>query len=104
MARGHWQIIHGGRTHGRYGRVEPVPVDEAPRGAVELGVRAASLIGDGLFGVDVKEVGGRFLVMEVNDNPNIESGLEDHLQKNGLYEAIAEWFRIRLDARGGNSP
>ena len=100
MARGHWQIVHGERKRGRYGKVEAVPLDEAPTGALDVGLRAASLIGDGLYGVDVKEVDGRFLVMEVNDNPNIDSGLEDHVEKNRVYDAIAAWFKVRLDGRG----
>jgi glutathione synthase/RimK-type ligase-like ATP-grasp enzyme len=104
MARGHWQIVHGGRTRGRYGRVDPVPVNEAPAGAVEVGVRAASLVGGGLYGVDVKEIDGRFLVMEVNDNPNIEAGFEDQIEKAALYEHIVDWFKVRLDGRGLGHP
>jgi glutathione synthase/RimK-type ligase-like ATP-grasp enzyme len=103
MARGHWQIVHGSGATTRYGRVEPVAVSAAPGEAVELGLRAASLVGDGLYGVDIKEVGGRFLVMEVNDNPNLESGLEDAILKDGLYEALVRWFGRRLDARGGGA-
>ena len=103
MARGHWQIIaakEGGKT--RYGRVEAVPLDQAPPQAVETGVRAASLIGDGLYGVDIKESQGRFVVMEVNDNPNVEAGYEDGAVGDALYAAVMQWFRERLDKRGGN--
>jgi glutathione synthase/RimK-type ligase-like ATP-grasp enzyme len=63
-------------------------------------VRAASLIGDGLYGVDVKEADGGFLVMEVNDNPNIDTGCEDAVLGDRLYLAVMEWFRQRLDERG----
>ena len=101
MASGHWQIAHnapGKQT--RFGRVETFRVEDGPRPAVELGVRAASLVGNGLYGVDIKEVGGRFLVMEVNDNPNVDAGIEDAILKDGLYEEIMRWFRVRLDARG----
>ncbi len=66
-----------------------------PSGAVEIAVRAASLIGDGLYGVDVKEVNGGFLVMEVNDNPNIDAGYEDAVLGDRLYLAVMEWFRQR---------
>jgi glutathione synthase/RimK-type ligase-like ATP-grasp enzyme len=78
MAKGHWQI-RGGKTpeKPRFGRVEAVPPEAAPRAAIELGVKAASLMGRDLYGVDVKEVDGRYLVMEVNDNPSLESGDED---------------------------
>ena len=66
-------------------------------------MRAARLIGDGLYGVDVKEFAGRFLVIEVNDNPNIESGYEDAVIGDRLYRAVMSWFRRRLDARGSGN-
>jgi glutathione synthase/RimK-type ligase-like ATP-grasp enzyme len=101
MARGHWQVVATGPAgRRRYGRVEALPLNEAPSGAVEIAVRAASLIGDGLYGVDVKERNGCFLVMEVNDNPNIDAGYEDAVLGDRLYLAVMEWFRERLDARG----
>ncbi len=101
MARGHWQIIRQQEgKQARYGKVEAVALDAAPEGVVSTAVRAASLIGDGLFGVDLKEVDGRFLVMEVNDNPNIEAGYEDTVLKDDLYRALARWFLDRLEARG----
>jgi glutathione synthase/RimK-type ligase-like ATP-grasp enzyme len=100
MAPGHWQIIHKEGKGTQFGRVEAIELEDAPPEVVALGVRAASLIGDGLYGVDVKEVDGRFVVMEVNDNPSIDSGFEDALLKDRLYLTIMEWFRDRLDARG----
>ena len=104
MVRGHWQIIatdKGGKR--RYGRVEAIPVEEAPAEAVEIATRAARLIGDGLYGVDIKEYQGSFLVMEVNDNPNVDAGYEDAVLGERLYLAVMNWFRQRLDARGGGS-
>jgi glutathione synthase/RimK-type ligase-like ATP-grasp enzyme len=100
MAPGHWQIVDNVGKRRRYGRVESVPIEDAPPGIVELALQAAWRIGDGLFGVDIKEVDGRLLVMEVNDNPNVEAGEEDALDKERIYDAVATWFRERLDARG----
>jgi glutathione synthase/RimK-type ligase-like ATP-grasp enzyme len=101
MARGHWQIQ---KTHNEkrrsYGKVEAFSLEEAPREAVEIAVRAANLIGRGLYGVDVKERDGKFLVMEVNDNPNIDAGCEDKFLKEELYLAIMRSFRDRLDKIG----
>jgi glutathione synthase/RimK-type ligase-like ATP-grasp enzyme len=103
MARGHWQIVATNeRGKRRYGRVEAVALDDAPGEAVRVAVRAARLIGDGLYGVDVKESAGRFYVMEVNDNPNIESGCEDAVIGERMYLAVMSWFRRHLDARGQN--
>lgn len=102
MARGHWQIqkAHGEKRRS-YGKVETFAVDEAPPEAVRIAVRAANLIGRGLYGVDVKERDGKFFIMEVNDNPNIEAGCEDKILKEDLYLAIMRSFRERLD-RAGN--
>jgi len=102
MAPGHWQIISREDGTDRYGRVTAVPENEAPPGLIEVAVRAASLFGDGLFGVDVKAVDGRLMVMEINDNPSIDAGYEDGLLKQSLYDEIAIWFRNRLDRRGAN--
>jgi glutathione synthase/RimK-type ligase-like ATP-grasp enzyme len=101
MARGHWQIVAEGPSgRRRFGRVESVALEQAPPAVVEAAVAAASLIGDGLYGVDVKEVDGRALVIEVNDNPNIEAGEEDGVLGEALYQRVMQWFRQRLDARG----
>lgn len=100
MARGHWQIRRDdGRAGGEFGRVETLAVADAPPEAVAIAVRAANLIGRGLYGVDVKEVEGGFLVIEVNDNPNIEAGYEDAVLKDELYEAILRSFVDRIEAR-----
>jgi len=79
---------------------ETVPLREAPAKAVRLAIKAATLIGDGLYGVDVKEISGRFLVMEINDNPSIESGVEDAVIGEHLYESVMRWFLERLEQRG----
>jgi glutathione synthase/RimK-type ligase-like ATP-grasp enzyme len=84
----------------RYGKVETVPIEDAPAEARQLAVRCARLIGDGLYGVDIKEVNGKFYVIEVNDNPSIDGGVEDDVLKDDLYITIMQFFRDRLDARG----
>ncbi|HVS13510.1 MAG TPA: RimK family protein [Thermoanaerobaculia bacterium] len=103
MARGHWQIIerHGEDT--RYGKVEPVPLEDTPAAVVELAVRAANLIGDGLFGVDLKEGPAGPMVIEVNENPSIDAGYEDALLGDALYEAIMRWFLDKLDRLRGQN-
>ncbi len=100
MAPGHWQIIHAAGKRTEYGRVEPVALEDVPPRVLEIGVRAARLIGNGLYGVDLKEIDGRVMVMEVNDNPNLDGGYEDGILGDALWDGVVRWFRVRLDRRG----
>jgi glutathione synthase/RimK-type ligase-like ATP-grasp enzyme len=101
MARGHWQIVRTGPSgFRRYGKVETLALEDVPKALLDTAVRAARLIGDGLYGVDLKEVHGEFLVIEINDNPNIEVGYEDAVLGDEIYRRIMQWFRVRLDRRG----
>ena len=105
MAPGHWQVVKSGRQgRRRWGRVDTLLVSDAPAKAVALAERCAALVGDGLYGVDIKEVEGRFLVIEVNDNPTIEGGEEDRLLKNELYDEIMGLVYRRLEHRGRDAP
>ncbi len=100
MARGHWQIIsHDAAPKDRYGKFETMAVEAAPRKAVAVAVKAAALIGNGLYGVDVKETDGRFVIIEVNDNPNLDSGVEDQVLRDELYRRIMETFLRRIERK-----
>ena len=100
MARKHWQIIANAKEgEADYGKVEAVPVELVPQAVMRAAVKAASLIGDGLYGVDVKQVGRLPYVIEVNDNPSIDAGYEDSLLKDTLYNRIMEHFVRKLDRR-----
>lgn len=102
LAPGHFTIQAKGPRGGTvYGETETLPIEAAPQDAVALAVAAAAPIGDGLYGVDIKEVGDRFLVMEVNDNPNLEVGVEDLVLGKDLYRRIMQYFLARLEARTG---
>jgi glutathione synthase/RimK-type ligase-like ATP-grasp enzyme len=100
MARRHWQIIKRG-TNGasQSGRAETVSVEMVPTRVVRTALRAANLIGDGLYGVDIKQVDGKAYVIEVNDNPNVDAGVEDAVLKEELYLRIMRVFRRRIDER-----
>jgi len=104
MAKGHWQVIRrdpaGAKL--RDGDSDTLPVEDAPRAVVDLAVRAAGLVGDGLYGVDLKVVDGdRVVVIEVNDNPNLDAGVEDAVLGPALYSRIAELFLARITALRG---
>jgi len=98
MARHHWQVIkHVGNGTVRMGSAETIPVEHAPASVIATAVRAAGLIGDGLYGVDLKETPRGVFVIEVNDNPNIESGCEDNVLKDELYRMILKELLRRMD-------
>jgi glutathione synthase/RimK-type ligase-like ATP-grasp enzyme len=100
MARKHWQIVNRDHNHEEdYGRVQTIPVELAPARVVRTALKAANLIGDGLYGVDLKTVGRQCFVIEINDNPTIQSGFEDALLKDELYRRIMEVFLLRLERR-----
>ena len=98
MARGHWQIFkHHADGSSREGGHRTFDLDQAPREVMDLAVRAAQPIGDGLYGVDLKQTPDGIVVMEVNDNPNIEHGIEDSVGKDEVWTRILRWFTERLE-------
>jgi len=100
MARGHWQIVkQTGEGGYRFGGVTAVPLDDVPPRVLDIAVRAAATMGNGLYGVDLKQAGRRVVVMEVNDNPNIDGGCEDAILKKELYLRIMRGFLERVEER-----
>ncbi len=101
MARKHWQIIATDEAgQSRYGKVETLPVELAPKHVVRAAVKAAALIGDGLYGVDLKETSDKeCCVIEVNDNPSIDAGCEDAVIKDKLYSLVMQVFLERIERK-----
>jgi glutathione synthase/RimK-type ligase-like ATP-grasp enzyme len=56
-----------------------------------VALKACSVVGKGLYGVDIKEVDGDYVVVEVNDNPSIYAGYED-LRDKEIYEKIIAYL------------
>ena len=100
MAAGHWQILRKGKS-GKdiYGDVETLPVGKVPKKVINAALKAANAIGDGLYGVDLKQVGDKVYVIEVNDNPNIDAGYEDEVLQDELYLRVVEVFLKRIERR-----
>ena len=96
MAPGHWQVIKRDTGNRVEGRTLAMAVSEAPRAVIDTAVRAASLIGDGLYGVDVKQVGDACYLIEVNDNPNVDHGNEDSVLGDALYREVMGVFARRI--------
>ncbi len=99
MAKKHWQIVkHRADGKALEGGFHTLPLGEAPPAVIDVGLHAAQLIGSGLYGVDIKETGEGIFVVEVNDNPNIDHGVEDQGEKDQVWIELTKWFIDRLES------
>jgi glutathione synthase/RimK-type ligase-like ATP-grasp enzyme len=69
-----------------YCAVKGLPLDRVPATVLDTAVAAARAIGRGFYGVDIKDRDGVPFVIEVNDNPSLEGGEDEH--SPGLYRRI----------------
>ena len=102
MVKRHWQIYKrdgAGRT--RSGDFQTLAVEQAPAAVIRLALRAAQAVGDGLYGVDIKQRGRRAYVIEINDNPSLDAGVEDKVLGQALYDRLAGVFLSRVEATRG---
>ena len=98
MAKDHWQIYDWqSSADENYGNVETLNLSEVPELVLSTSLKAANLIGDGLYGVDIKEKDGQVYIIEINDNPSIDAGFEDRLLGDELYLTIMQYFKNKLD-------
>ncbi|WKK81880.2 RimK family protein [Marivirga arenosa] len=95
MSKQHWQIVNWNKN-GQYGKVETIPVELAPPALIKTAEKLSNLIGDSLYGVDIKQKGNKFYVIEINDNPNIDTGVEDAVLKDKLYSKMMDVFLNRI--------
>ncbi len=93
IPKGRWK--HGAKLRGKstvvWGRTVSLHKEEMPPRLREVALKACSVVGKGLYGVDIKEVNGDFVVVEVNDNPSIYAGYEDNKAKD-LYGKIINYL------------
>ncbi len=115
MAKGHWQIYNWSSKNEDdiTGNFDCMAVADAPKAIVDAAVKAVfAVVGEhatshspakapGLFGVDVKEVKGEPFVIEVNECPNIDHGIEDQAMGDDLYRAIIGSLKLRIEQKIG---
>ncbi len=93
IPKGRWK--HGAKLRGKptiiWGRTHSLKIENAPALLKELALKACNVIGHGLYGVDIKESNGTYVVVEVNDNPSIYAGYED-LRSKDLYGKIITYL------------
>lgn len=93
VPKGRWK--HGAKRKGKpsfiWGRTIALKIENAPLKLKETALKACEVVGHGLYGVDIKEVNGNYVVVEVNDNPSIYAGYED-LRSKDLYGKIIAYL------------
>jgi len=103
MAPGHWKVnrvVEGQQLVD--GKTEAMAIGQAPEQVINTALRAANLIGRGLYGADLKQVENRVYLVEVNINPNIDAGNEDQVMGEALYREVLGVFARRIaEAAGG---
>ena len=98
MARNHWQIYNHSTKRNSAGSFDTLPTFEAPNRVLDAAVNAANMVGNGLYGVDIKQRDQKVYVIEVNDNPNIDHKIEDAYLGDELYMIIMAEFHHRLES------
>lgn len=102
MAKGHWQIYDWqGPQERKEGDHETIPIGEVPEEILKLALKCCKLIGNGLYGVDIKSKGNMHYVIEINDNPNIDEGVEDGILGDTLYHQIMSYFLQSIRRKHG---
>ncbi|WP_404363362.1 RimK family protein [Marinobacter sp.] len=100
MVKDHWQIYqHGANQQVDSGGFETLPTYEVPRNVIQAALNSTRLIGNGLYGVDIKQAGNRVAVIEVNDNPNIDGDVEDRFLGGELYTLVMQEFLSRMEEK-----
>ena len=99
MAKGHWQIYNWKAKNKKEqdGDADCIPIDEVPKNVIDIAVKTSKLMGLGLYGIDIKVVDDQLMVIEINDNPNIDFGVEDAYYGDLIYTEILAALKNRLD-------
>lgn len=101
MAKGHWQIYNweAKNKDDQDGNADCMAIEDVPAEIIETALNTAKIMGPGLYGIDIKEVNGQPLVIEINDNPNIDAGVEDGHYGDLVYTRIIEALVKRLEEK-----
>lgn len=103
MCSGHWQIIqHAADGKHVEGRTESVAIGDTPQEVLDAAIHSAKLLGNGLYGVDLKQTASGVYVIEINDNPNIDVGSEDTVLRDELYRILLEHLFDKFEGRSGS--
>ncbi|MDD2212355.1 MAG: RimK family alpha-L-glutamate ligase [Clostridia bacterium] len=85
-----WRIMDRSEQGERL-TVVGIPIEKVDPRLLQTALRAAECIGKSLYGIDIKETKDEYLVIEVNDNPNIDAGDEDQCNP-AIYKQIIHYL------------
>lgn len=100
MTKGHWQIYDHTKKRKKgieSGDSETFPISKVPKHVINTALKLSHHVGDSLYGVDVKEKNGKAYVIEINDNPNIDTNVEDAIAGMDLYHNVIHEFVRRIE-------
>jgi glutathione synthase/RimK-type ligase-like ATP-grasp enzyme len=84
---GGWKVKSKINGRNVWGDTIAVPRDSICPELKDLCISLSKCVGDGLYGLDVKEMNDGYKVIEINDNPSIYAGYEDKVDTD-IYEKI----------------
>ena len=103
MAKDHWQIFNWeAKKHDDVaGGYEVARLADVPQSVLKIAMKSVKTIGRGLCGIDIKLVDCKPIVIEINENPNIDEGVEDKGEGDIVYKKIIDAFLKRIAERTG---
>lgn len=101
MAKDHWQIYNWEAKKKKEvcGGIEGARLADVPEGVLKVAMKSVKTIGRGLFGIDIKLVGCRPMVIEINENPNMDDGAENLGEGDVVYQKVIDAFLLRITER-----
>lgn len=87
IPEGGWKVRSKINGRNVWGDTIAVPRDSISPELKDICIRLSKCVGDGLYGLDVKETKDGYKFIEINDNPSIYNGYEDAVD-NDIYEKI----------------
>lgn len=97
-----WRIIERS-AQGERLKVVGLPREKVDQQLLQTALQAAASIGHSLYGIDLKETKEGYVVIEVNDNPNIDAGDEDQCSPE-IYRLIIQYLAGEQSAGINLSP
>ncbi len=87
IPEGGWKVRSKINGRNVWGDTIAVPRESISPELKKLSINLSKCVGDGLYGLDVKETDAGYKFIEINDNPSIYEGYEDAADRD-IYEKI----------------